>query len=124
MPHHPDPEVNAARIERSNQKALASKYPIAIIAAGRPVRYRGSQTAPGDGVLIKWATALNGAFVTRFYPSKKGWLIIDVRNAQFFQMPNGFGKWQGHVRSTTPLPSMEAAIMVATLKLAGHSSLA
>lgn len=112
-------------VDRNNERALASKYPIAIIAVDRPVRYRGSQTAPDDGVLIKWATALNGAFVTRFYPSKKGWLLIDVRNARHITFgANRRGKWVGHVRSTTPLPSMEAAIMTATLKLAGHSSLA
>lgn len=125
MPHHADAAVNEGRIQRANERAMARKYQIAIIGRTGGYRLRGSDKAPSDAAMIGWATRDNGAFVTRFYPSKKGWLIIDVRNAQLFRRPGSdFGEWRGTERSTKPLPSMDAAIMTAIHMLARHSSTA
>lgn len=81
MPNHQDPAVNADRIRRANERAMAARYTIAIVLRSGEARLRGCDKAPADATLIKWAVNLKAGFVTRFYPSKKGWLLIDVRNA-------------------------------------------
>ncbi len=107
------------------ERIESQRYQIVIIDYAGRVYLRGADTAPPEATIIKWAVNLKAAFVTRYYPSKKGWLIIDVRRARFSQHPGAsFGTWLDVVRSQTPLPSREAATMIAIHKLTGHSSTA
>jgi hypothetical protein len=67
--------------------------------------------APNVGRLCDFAATRKCGFVTRFYPSKKGWRVLDVRNAARVQVPSGRTFWQGEVHHTRVFPTVDAAVM-------------
>lgn len=109
------PITKEERERRQNERALAMKYQIVIILPGGGTKLRGWGSAPTDSMIIKWAVNLKGVAVTRYFPSKKGWVLIDVR-AAVYGGPSGVGGhgfWSGHKRLERVFPSQEAAVMYA-----------
>lgn len=98
---------------------------IGVMPGGRVVEGRRTG-APQESWTLEWAKRKQAAMVIRYFPSRKGWRILDVRQAQSFAMGGSrmAVKWTGHVRGQRYYPTPESAIMVAIHKLAGHSSAA
>jgi hypothetical protein len=73
--------------------------------------------APAESAIMKWAKDKGCQFVSRYYPSKRGWRLIDLRNAQAFEIPvpgqRRALKWTGHVRGTKYYETEDQAVMVA-----------
>jgi hypothetical protein len=76
---------------------------------------------PPDGVLAKWTRDRKGKFdlVVRYYPSKKGWRILDMRTAQILIPFKGDRTpyWGTIKRSKKVYASEAAAIMTAIYML-------
>ncbi len=91
----------------------AATYKILIVKPGRVIE-RIHQGAPAESKLIKWGTSLKATAVIRYFPSRKGWRVLDVRNAQFFSSANQReGHWIGQVRGKKYYETEDAAVMVA-----------
>lgn len=86
--------------------------------------------APSEQLIAGWLGRKGGLqewVVTRYYPSKKGWLIIDYQNAFAQPLRRGGGAmvlWAGIRRDPKPRPSLAAALMVITHRLALPEQLA
>lgn len=68
--------------------------------------------APSDALLCTYGRRTNVDFMIRYFPSKKGWVVLDIRKA----LPLGAGShqwWSGQVRWEKVFPSEDAAVMVA-----------
>lgn len=97
----------------------------ALRASGSPTsvtrKFRG---APSDARIAQYfrATLAVGKYdlAVRYYPSKKGWMITDLRRATCdrYTAKNSGPFWQGMVRYPKVYPSEEAAIMKAIHMLA------
>lgn len=73
--------------------------------------------APKESYLCSWAFANKFAMVVRYWPSKKGWMILDTRKTENRPIPtrnNGtVNRWQGQVRLPKIYPTEDAAVMAA-----------
>lgn len=105
-----------------------AKYEVIGVARGGTVieHKLGKLGAPPENWLCAWGKAKGCAFVIRYFPSKKGWRVLDIRNATGRQAAGGrgFQMWQGQVRGTRYWPNKDAAIMYAIHTMSGHSSTA
>ncbi len=90
----------------------AAVYTVIGVRAHGVVEWK-KRGAPSDGWMLARGMNHKCAFVGRYFPSKKGWVLIDIRKAQNFGRPGHFVKWVGHVRLKTIYPTREAAEMVA-----------
>lgn len=74
--------------------------------------------APDDSRLCAWGNRRHASFVIRYMPRKKGWRILDIRDAI---RAGGFattGKfWVNHRHGKHIYPSVEAATMRAVMEL-------
>jgi hypothetical protein len=58
------------------------------------------------------------AFVIRYFPSRQGWRILDIRQAVGRTVPGKrYAIWNGQVRGQKYYPTPDAAIMIAIHKL-------
>lgn len=80
--------------------------------------------APGNDILGKWGASLKAQCVVRYYPSKKGWFVVDLRSARQFSSMAGTmaGHWTGLIRGERNFPSQEAAEMYVLAVQSRHSS--
>lgn len=70
--------------------------------------------APTEAQLIGRGSKNGCDAVIRYFPSKKGWRILDIRKARAVQHPSGRTTfWTGQVRGTTYYPNEDAAVMAA-----------
>jgi hypothetical protein len=68
--------------------------------------------APTEAWMIGWAKDRNCQAVVRYYPSRKGWRLLDVRNARKIDAPGQrYAMWKGQVRQPQFWPNVDAAIM-------------
>lgn len=72
--------------------------------------------APVESSIIAWALSRRGSFVIRYYPSKRGWRLIDLRNVVRIPISNAgrpIDAFKGQIRGTKYYPTEDAAVMVA-----------
>ena len=70
--------------------------------------------APNEAWLIAWGKERYCAIVIRYFPSRKGWRLIDIRNAvQKSVGYKSYPQWFGQVRGTRYYPTEDAAVMAA-----------
>lgn len=70
--------------------------------------------APSENWLCEWGKARRCDFVIRYFPSRKGWRVLDIRNASSWQMP-GVRRpmWTGMICGKRYFPTEDAAVMAA-----------
>ncbi len=93
-------------------------YRVTAIRAGGGTITREFKGAPSEIKMFPWAVAThNAAFVVRYYPTKKGWIIHDFRRANPIVKSDGIGRnypeLVGVVRSKKTYATEDAAVMVA-----------
>lgn len=91
----------------------AAQYKIIGVGPARVIE-RKKNGAPAEGWLCEFGKKNSVPMVIRYYPSRKGWRILDLRRAQCFGV-NGraFNIWKGQVRGQRYWPTEDAAIAVA-----------
>lgn len=101
--------------------ATAARYKmIGVTRGGGGVIERTVTGAPSESKLVGWAAEKGCGAAIRYYPSKRGWGLYDVRRA----LPVMMGRakvWRNFQRSTRYWPTEDAAVMAAVHMLAGHS---
>lgn len=86
-------------------------YKIVGVAPNRV--WEGRMTgSPSDYRLCAWGKQSNVQFVIRFFPTRKGWGVLDIRRA----FPRALASkkitiWRGHQRHDTYFPNEDAAVM-------------
>lgn len=95
---------------------------IAIRADGTTAAWK-HRGAPGDDVLCTFGHRKKAQVVARYFPSRKGWLLLDIRNIVPVQMA-GRNVWRNHARVPKVFATVDGAIMYAIAKLSGHSNTA
>ena len=76
--------------------------------------------APNDAYLCRRGKTAHAAFAIRYFPSKKGWVVLDIRQAvevSLIAQNHPIKTFRGHVRLPKLYPTADAAIMVAMHKL-------
>lgn len=70
------------------------------------------QGAPSETIMADWARRNGCVFVTRYYPSRKGWLVLDLRHLDFvLSASHSYRKAVGIRRLKRTYPSEAAAMM-------------
>lgn len=97
--------------------AVNGAYKIVLVRVPNAVKVYRSAKAPDTDRMLERAKQNRSLFVIRYWPSRKGWRVLDARKAQCFDMPNGRGgfypKWSGHRYLNAVFPSEDAAVMAA-----------
>lgn len=98
-------------------------YEIAFVMPGGRVVEKKRQGCPAESWMIANGQARRAGFAIRYYPSRKGWRLLDIRGVTSFEAPGArYRIYKGQVRGARYWPTKDAAIMVAIQKLSGHSS--
>lgn len=99
------------------------RYTVWALMQDGSVHHRLFKGPPTDSMMIKWAKGdprgypasrvPAGWFLVRYYPSRKGWKVIDIRQARLVtKAENPNVSWYAGVQRGTRLyPSPDAAIM-------------
>lgn len=94
-----------------------AKYVVVALRATGDVRQieRTFSSAPSEAVLARAFRSGPNRYdlAIRYYPSRKGWMIVDLRNAHTKQLQSGRQYWTGTRRSSKAYPNEAAAIMKA-----------
>lgn len=100
--------------QSANPKPKPS-YVMTGIRGTRVVKSKGRSKPPTDVQMAVWGKERGLNFVLRFWPSKKGWMALDIRNAQVFdratQRGTRYPSVVGHIRGTRVYPNEESAVM-------------
>lgn len=67
--------------------------------------------APPDSRLCAWGQPRGCGFVVRYMPSRKGWVILDIRNATSVPVQGSITAWYGQHKLLRTYPNEDAAIM-------------
>lgn len=95
-------------------------YKVLAIRKGGRVTTRAFKGKPSESAMFAWAKEHGCSFVSRYYPSRKGWRLIDLREAQNFNVPGQkYSIWKGFVRGDRYYPTEDGAIMHAIAILGG-----
>jgi len=98
---------------------MAARYDLHFVKHGGVISGK-TMGAPGDAYLCRRGKTAGAAFAIRYFPSKRGWLVLDIRAAVEVSM-NVQGRpittYKGHKRLPKLYPNEDAAIMVAMHKL-------
>lgn len=94
-----------------------AKYTVVAIRASGSVRQT-ERTFNGAPSEAKLASVFRGGvekydLAIRYYPSRKGWVIIDLRNATIKELQSGRQYWTNTRRSSKTYPNESAAVMKA-----------
>jgi hypothetical protein len=81
------------------------------ISAGAVVEYQRKQPgAPTDAEMISWGTKRGCRFVGRYYPRRKGWMVLFIADA--IGIPRGhYTKWIKYGRGTKVYATEDAMVM-------------
>jgi len=91
---------------------------IGIRADGTVVEHRKQWSrAPNDARLVNWGQRWACAVVIRYWPSKKGWIPLDIREVRLVRPVHGDYFMVVGARRGPVLPTEEAATMFAIHKL-------
>jgi hypothetical protein len=94
--------------------ATAAGYKIVMVRHAGSIKTYNRSLAPDTTWMLEFGKRNASKFVTRFWPSKKGWRVLDMRNAQNFTTNGaGYPMWVGWRYLPTIFPSEEAAVMAA-----------
>jgi len=92
----------------------AGAYQVVFVRRGGTTKVWRTAKAPKTEWMLERGKNNAALFVVRYWPSKKGWRVLDMREAQSFQMPGlSYAKWVGHRHLETIFPSEDAAVMAA-----------
>lgn len=99
---------------------------IGVLHDGRTVEKTVHGGAPTESRLIAWGLQRRAIAVIRYFPSRKGWRILDIRKiAKGTQPIHRAGRsvevFKGQVRGAVYYLNEDAAVMVAIHKLSGHN---
>ena len=84
-----------------------------IFLGGIPERRYHFMSAPTDAKLCDTGTRLKAQFAVRYFPSRKGWLVLDLRRARRVQTASHRNFWRGQERLQQVCPTEDAAVMLA-----------
>ena len=76
-------------------------------------KVRHFKKSPGPASMAWWAKQHELQFVTRYYPTKGGWMVFDMRNVFERQLMNGRMIAHGWRRATMVFPNPQAALTAA-----------
>lgn len=94
--------------------AAMGVYQIVFVRCGGVHRSARVSKAPRTEWMLERGKRYGALFVIRYWPSKKGWRVLDMRKAQSFQFGStGHTEWMGHRHLKTIFPSEDAAVMAA-----------
>lgn len=99
-------------------------YTITIIGPGW-TKCRTCLGAPSDVQMSGFALCHGASMATRYFPSRKGWLLYDLRTART-TAGGGTGNWRklvGHTRLKRTYPTEEAAVMHAMTILSREAAI-
>lgn len=102
------------RMPEEEAPKTAACYVVTYIASGGRIyksRFRGS---PKDSWVLEKGKRCAAHYAVRKWPSKKGWRLCDMRNAQCFTEYKGgpaHAKWTDYAWSERIYPNEESAIM-------------
>lgn len=100
-------------------------YQVVFVRRGGTTKVWRTTKAPRTEWMLECGKNNAALFVVRYWPSKKGWRVLDMREAQSFtHQQNQWGKnryvtWTGHRMLETIFPSEDAAVMAA-ISLSGY----
>lgn len=92
-------------------------YHIVYVCARGRLMQTSFDRSPPDARVLERGKRSGALFAVRFWPSRKGWRICDMRRAQCFRAYTGFDKWANYAWSNKVYPSESAAVMVALANL-------
>lgn len=88
-----------------------AKYKLIGVSSARIVEWT-VERAPSEGAMCRWAETRSASFVIRYFPSRKAWRWLDVRQAKAFPIPGRTCKaWRGQKRGARWFPNEDAAVM-------------
>lgn len=102
---------------------MASKATYKIIGLGLDAKIysRDIKGAPTDGVLALWATRKKLAFVARYFPSRKGWVVFECREVRLTAVRANSGRSYSKILNFNRIPrtiaTEDAAVMLMLHKL-------
>lgn len=84
-----------------------------IFMGGIPETRRSKKGAPSDTWLCATGARLKAQFAIRYFPSRKGWMVLDLRRARKVQTVSRRNFWRGQERLQKVCPTEDAAVMLA-----------
>lgn len=97
---------------------MASKavYKIVGVSTTAQVLSRSVRGAPSDARIVRWARAKNIQFAARYFPSRKGWVVYDLRNVlikmRVASSGREFQEILGLARMPRTIATEDAAVML------------
>lgn len=84
-----------------------------IFMGGIPETRRSKKGAPSDAWICETGARLKAQFAARYFPSRRGWIVFDLRKARKIRTASRYDLWVGHDRLQTVCPNEDAAAMLA-----------
>lgn len=89
-------------------------YKVVLIRHAGSIKTWHANRAPDTVKMLEIGKRLGALFVIRYWPSRKGWRLLDARKAQCFQNQNmKYAQWTGHRYLSTIFPDEDSAVMAA-----------
>lgn len=99
--------------------SLDAPYFVVGVRLGGGIERWKHNGAPTDSWMISRGRRYHCGAVLRYYPTKRGWCILDIRKAMQLQSADRRSTWwRGQVRYGQTFPSEDAAVMAAIHMLA------
>ena len=87
-------------------------YVVIAITRGGVTKSKTHVVAPSDTYVVEFALRHKARYVTRYFPSKRGWVLFDVTNAVGFAPPSAkYVSYNGVVRGERIYPTEDAVVM-------------
>lgn len=84
-----------------------------IAVRGTSIKTKTIPGAPQEGMMITWAKSVRADFVIRYFPSRNGWRVLDVRDAVQHSSHKRHLRWWTGQRRSKFYGTEDAAVMVA-----------
>lgn len=92
-------------------------YKLIFVRRNGSVKEAKRLEAPSVGALLDSAKRHGALFAIRYWPSRKGWRVLDARKAQCFDKVGSYGQrypdWTGYRYLDAIFPNEDAAVMAA-----------
>lgn len=96
------------------QTRPTGSYRVVFVRRGGTQKFWHTAKAPKTEWMLERGKNNAALFAIRYWPSKKGWRVLDMRDAQSFIVPMALHtKWTGHRFVEKIFPSEDAAVMYA-----------
>ncbi len=104
-----------ARVEPSYTESTSegARYKVLYVCTNGRMAKTTFKGSPKDSWVLERGKKYGAKFAIRFWPSKKGWRLCDMRLAQNFVggQRNSFSKWINYEWSKLIYPNEDAAVM-------------